>query len=87
VPDQDHGGVLMKAYQSMLMQAEPATGTELDGKIYLLPAWPADWDVTFKLHAPRQTVVQGEYRGGRMIKLDVQPAARRKDVVLPIGVR
>lgn len=87
VPDQDHGGVLMKTYQAMLMQAEPATGTELDGKIYLLPAWPADWDVTFKLHAPRQTVVQGEYRGGRMIKLDVQPAARRKDVVLPIGVR
>ena len=41
----------------------------------------------FLLHAPRQTVVQGEYRGGRMIKLDVQPAARRKDVVLPIGVR
>lgn len=87
VPDQDHGGVLMKTYQAMLLQAEPAAGTELDGKIYLLPAWPADWDVSFKLHAPRQTVVQGEFRGGRVVALDVQPAARRNDVILPAGIR
>jgi alpha-L-fucosidase 2 len=82
IPDQDHGGVLMKAYQAMLMQAEPATGSENDGKIYLLPAWPADWDVAFKLHAPGKTVLQGEYRGGKLVRLDVTPASRRKDVVI-----
>ncbi len=32
-PDQDHGGVLIKAVQSMLLQTEGR-------KIFLLPAWP-----------------------------------------------
>ncbi len=75
-PDQDHGGVLMKTFQAMLLQAD-------GDKIYLLPAWPKDWDVEFKLHAPRQTVVAGVYRHGRLESLRVQPAARRADVVYP----
>ncbi len=74
-PDQDHGGVLMKAFQSMLMQC--------DGKaIYLLPAWPKDWDVQFRLHAPRQTVVEGEYRHGKIRSLRVTPASRRADITI-----
>lgn len=74
-PDQDHGGVLMKTFQSMLMQC--------DGKaIYLLPAWPKDWDVQFKLHAPRQTVVEGEYRHGKIRSLRVIPASRKADVTI-----
>ena len=65
-PDQDHGGVLMKAFQSMLMQT--------DGRqIFLLPAWPKEWDVEFKLHAPQQTVVEGVYRNGKMQSLVVTP--------------
>lgn len=72
-PDQDHGGVLMKAVQSMLMQTEGR-------RILLLPAWPMEWDVDFKLHAPYQTVVEGVYRNGTMQSLHVTPAARRKDV-------
>jgi alpha-L-fucosidase 2 len=82
IPDQDHGGVLMKAFQSMVMQAEPATGSEYDGKIYLLPAWPKDWDVDFKLHAPKNTTVEGSYRNGKIEKLVVTPESRRKDVVI-----
>ncbi|MCX6944276.1 MAG: DUF5703 domain-containing protein [Opitutales bacterium] len=74
-PDQDHGGVLMQAFQSMLLQTDGP-------RILLLPAWPQDWDVAFKLHAPGQTVVEGEYRGGRMQSLRVTPEARRKDVEL-----
>lgn len=85
IPDQDHGGVLMKTFQSMLLQAEPATGSEVDGKIYLLPAWPANWNVAFKLHAPRATTIEGEYRDGKLIRLTVTPESRRKDVVVCDG--
>lgn len=80
-PDQDHGGILMKAFQAMLMQAEPATGSEYDNRIYLLPAWPKNWNVKFKLHAPQQTIVEGEYRDGEMVQLNVTPETRRRDVV------
>ncbi len=75
-PDQDHGGVLMKTFQAMLMQT--------DGRrIFLLPAWPKEWDVDFKLHAPQQTVIQGVYRGGKVRSVRVTPEARRADVELP----
>ena len=87
VPDQDHGGVLMKAFQAMLMQAEPRAGDEHDGKIHLLPAWPRDWEADFRLHAPGQTVVEGRYRGGTIEALRVTPAERLADVVLPPDVR
>jgi hypothetical protein len=66
----------------MLMQSEPM---ELGGRILLLPAWPKDWDVSFKLHAPGKTVVECEYRDGKIQKLKVSPESRRKDVVLPAG--
>jgi hypothetical protein len=74
VPDQDHAGINMIALQSMLLQ--------IDGdKILLFPAWPADWDVNFKLHAPRQTVLVGILRNGRLEELHVNPPERRADVV------
>ncbi|MFO8011676.1 MAG: DUF5703 domain-containing protein [Phycisphaerae bacterium] len=81
IPDQDHGGVLMKALQAMLMQAEPATGSECDGKIYLLPAWPKDWNVEFRLHAPRGTTVECTFRDGKVRHLAVTPPERRADVI------
>ena len=77
IPDQDHGGVLMKALQAMLLQPDPYSE-----KIYLLPAWPKDWDASFRLHAPNQTTVECEFRDGRIAKLIVTPAERRKDVVV-----
>jgi alpha-L-fucosidase 2 len=73
IPDQDHGGVLLKALQAMLLQT--------DGKrIFLLPAWPKDWNADFKLCAPCRTIVSGRVEQGRVVKLDVQPSARRQDV-------
>ncbi|MCC6397638.1 MAG: hypothetical protein IT282_11530 [Bacteroidetes bacterium] len=72
-PDQDHGSVSMIALQRMLMQYE---GDE----ILLLPAWPAEWDVDFRLHAPRNTVLQGTVRKGKVERLDVFPESRRKDI-------
>ncbi len=74
-PDQDHGGVLVKAVQSMLMQTEGR-------KILLLPAWPKEWDADFRLHAPFRTVVEGRVEGGRLASLEITPPERRKDVTV-----
>ena len=76
VPDQDHGGVLMKAFQSMLMQADPYSD-----KIYLLPAWPKEWDCDFKLFAPYNTTIQGTVKDGQVYDLVVTPESRLKDIV------
>jgi len=75
IPDQDHGGVAMRALQAMCMQAD-------GGKILLLPAWPKEWDVEFKLHAPMRTTVECTYRGGKIVSMKVSPEERRKDIVL-----
>lgn len=73
VPDQDHGGVLMKAFQAMALQT--------DGRrIFLLPAWPRDWDVDFRLHAPHRTVVEARVENGRLVRLEVIPRERRANV-------
>lgn len=73
VPDVNHGGSGMIALQEMLLQTD---GTE----IYLLPAWPADWDVRFKLHAPGQTTIEADYQAGRFKQLVVTPSSRKKDI-------
>jgi alpha-L-fucosidase 2 len=74
VPDLDNGGVCQNTIQSMLMQT-------VGRKIYLLPAWPSNWNCDFKLHAPFDTVVSGKVQQGKLLDLEVQPASRRKDVV------
>jgi hypothetical protein len=74
-PDQDHGGVLMRALQAMVLQTDGR-------KIYLLPAWPKDWNVRFRLHAPCRTAVEGEFRDGKLLRWNVTPESRRADVVV-----
>ena len=74
LPDQTHGGNGMMALQTMLMQAE-------DQKIVLFPAWPQNWDVTFKLHAPLNTTVEGIYNRGKLEYLSVTPEVRLEDLV------
>ncbi len=76
VPNQDHGGVNMIALQHMLLQTEPSSD-----KIHLCPAWPKEWDCSFKLHAPGKTIVQGIVKDGKVVELKVTPKSRRKDVV------
>ena len=73
IPDQDHGGVLLKAVQAMLIQTDGR-------KIFLLPAWPRDWDVDFKVHAPYRTVIEGQVRHGQITQLKVTPPSREKDI-------
>jgi hypothetical protein len=50
-------------------------------RIYLLPAWPRDWDVDYTLHALYDTVVAGSVRRGALVELKVTPERRRADVV------
>jgi len=75
VPDQDHGGILLKTLQAMLIQTDGR-------KIYLLPAWPKDWDADFRLHAPYKTVIEGGIRNGKLLAMEISPESRRKDVIV-----
>jgi hypothetical protein len=77
VPDHNWGGCGTIALQEMLMQTD---GT----KIYLFPAWPKEWNVQFKLHAPYNTTVEGELENGKIKNLKVTPEARKSDVITMI---
>jgi hypothetical protein len=64
----------MIGLQEMLLQT--------NGKsIYLLPAWPDNWDVDFKLHAPFKTMIKGRYQNGKLQMIEVSPKERLKDIV------
>lgn len=74
IPDQTHGSVAMIALQRMLLQYE-------DDEIHLFPAWPKNWNVDFKLHAPQNTTIEATLKNGEITRLKVTPAERRKDIV------
>ena len=76
LPDQDHGSNIMLTLQHMVLEC-------VGDKIYILPAWPKDWDVDFKLCAPKNTLVEGTYRGGKLERLKVTPPSRAADVIKP----
>jgi len=65
IPDGDHGSTAMIAMQKMVMQA---VGKDL----HLLPAWPKDWSVEFKLHAPVRMVVRGRHIPGKPLSVKRQ---------------
>ena len=75
VPDQDHGGVLMKGFQSMLIQTS-------GDKILLTPAWPEEWSGEFKVHAPFNTTIQGRIENGEIVQYTVVPRSRKGDVTV-----
>jgi hypothetical protein len=77
-PDEDIGGNGEQTLQLMLMQTERS-------KILLLPAWPKDWNCTFKLHAPFKTTVSGTVSDGKVTSLTVDPRERCKDVIIAGG--
>ncbi|GGW50511.1 DUF5703 domain-containing protein [Arenibacter certesii] len=65
-PDQDHGAVAMIALQRMLLQYDC-------DEIHLLPAWPKDWDVDFKLFVPGQGTVTCKVENGSIKLLEHTP--------------
>ena len=76
-PDQDHGGTLMKTFQSMLIQVDPYSK-----KIYIKPAWPKEWNAEFKLHAPLKTTIEGKIKDGEVELTRVTPATRKDDIII-----
>jgi hypothetical protein len=74
VPDQDHGSNFLSTLQLMALQSE-------GGRIHVLPAWPKEWNVRFRLHAPDRTVVEGEAHDGALVKVVAVPTERQAAVV------
>jgi len=74
-PDHNWGGAAMIGLQEMLLQVD-------DKKIYLLPAWPGDWNAHFKLHAPYNTTVEAVITNGQVTTLNVTPQSRAADVII-----
>lgn len=74
-PDHNWGGSGMIGLQEMLLQ-------EVGNKILLFPAWPKAWDVSFKLHASRQTTVEVTLKNGTVQQLKVTPKERERDVMM-----
>ena len=81
LPDHNWGGSGSVGIQEMILAPEPGP----KGKLSLFPAWPMEWDVDFKLHAPGQSIVEGVWRGGTVKSLKVEPSARAKDIVNWLG--
>ncbi|MBX3252679.1 MAG: hypothetical protein KF862_00955 [Chitinophagaceae bacterium] len=74
-PDQCHAGNYINTIQTMLLQAE-------GNKVFLLPAWPKEWNVKFKLHAPGNSQVEAEWKNGKMISVKKHPAGNDAEVII-----
>jgi hypothetical protein len=75
IPDGDHGANVLNTAQLMAFQT-------LGDKIFLLPAWPRDWNLSFKFQAPHATTVSGTYSNGVIQQLEVVPPSRVNDLIL-----
>ncbi len=73
-PDHNWGGSGMIGLQEMLLQSTD------DGKVLLFPAWPREWNVHFKLHAPQNTIVEAELKNGKVRIIQIIPENRKQDV-------
>lgn len=65
----------MKTLQSMLIQTE-------DDKIYILPTWPKEWDVKFRLNAPNKTTIEGNYSKGKFEIINISPEKEKVILLL-----
>jgi hypothetical protein len=72
-PEEDHTSVGQLGIQYMLLQTR-------GNAILLFPAWPAGWDVHFKLYTAQNTVVEVVCIKGKITLLTVTPASRRSAV-------
>ena len=75
IPDQDHASNGLSALQTMLVQYAGK-------KIIVFPAWPKEWDVSFKLHTADKTLIEAVYKNGKIVTLKTMPAGRLKDVIV-----
>lgn len=63
----------MIALQRMLVQYE-------NDNVYLLPSWPKDWDVHFKVNTPNNTTIEGVFKNGKMVKMKVTASDTKNQV-------
>ncbi|WP_260703284.1 DUF5703 domain-containing protein [Edaphobacter flagellatus] len=68
IPDHNWGGSSMIGLHSMLIA--PA-----ENDVYLLPAWPREWDVEFKLHLPHNGTMQATVADGKLAKVKAVSAS------------
>lgn len=73
-PDQDNGGNGEHGLQRMIMHPDGR-------KLYMLPAFPANWSASFRLAAPGKTVVTGKIKNGAISEIRTLPESRRADIV------
>ena len=64
---------MLAGLQNMLTHSE-------NDELILFPIWPNNRDVNFKVNAPKNTTISGQYRDGKVIKLKVSPESRKKDI-------
>ncbi|MFY0598700.1 MAG: hypothetical protein JXR03_03440 [Cyclobacteriaceae bacterium] len=83
MPDMNWAGSGMLAVQEMLLQTIANDGEE----IRILPAWPDDWDVDYKLNAPDNTIVECVVSNGAIKEVSVFPESREKDLVFPAHLK
>lgn len=69
-PDQDHGSVAMNALQRMIIQYD-------NGSVHLLPSWPEKWNVIFRVNAPDNMKIEGEFRNGKVINLKTNNSSQK----------
>lgn len=72
-PDFNWGGSGSFQLQEMLMQTP-------GNSIFLFPCWDKSIDVSFRLHAPHNTVVECTLENGLISRLQVTPLYREKDI-------
>lgn len=58
VPDADHGANILNQLQKMILQVR-------QGEVKLLPAFPKEWNVYFKLYVDKDSVVEAEFCDGK----------------------
>src|SRR5690348_2165497 len=78
-PSADHLANFNSAVNWMLLQG--GDDGYSNATIIVFPAWPCNWDASFKLWAPGNTLVEAEYASGVLSSFVVTPPARASDVV------
>lgn len=76
-PDMDGPGVMQTTLQAMLLQTD-----QFSDRLFITPAWPKTWDANFKLCAPKNTIIEGVVKKGKLVHLKVTPNSRRKDIII-----
>lgn len=76
-PDHNWGGSGMIGMQEMLLQ-------EVGDKLYIFPAWPRHWDVSFRLHASGNRIVEATLKNGTVegVKINGIPAKDSEIVIV-----